>query len=224
MKMIKFTLILACLFSVSSQVNAQFSLSMDTTSVLCIEDTSKHIDIEVNNDGADATIRWTYQDFVAPSGWSMISICDNLTCYYTPALGFQGVSDVVGSGNTMILQVTIGIPASAAPGDGYGVFQLVGGGSTLTAVAHGSVCPQSIEILDEDDIKIAQSQDGIAILKNTINSASQYQIYDIQGRMITSGILNEVVTPVTLSESSIYILQILNDENQALTTKKFSVF
>ncbi len=225
MNSIKFTLNLAFLLIASLSVSAQFSLESDTTTAMCMDyDHTSHIDVRIINNGADNTIKWTYTSFTAPSGWSLVSICDNNQCYYNPSLGFSKTSDVVGSGNYMNLQVGIQIDANANPGDGYAVINLVGGGSNLDAVVHGVVCPVSINELDENDIKLINTQNGIRIQKMTQNKASQYQIVDMQGRNIEQGKLLLSETAVNLDRSGIYIVQIMDEKGHCLSTQKFSIF
>jgi hypothetical protein len=110
---------LTMLFFCNFFTNAQ-SFSTDKDSVILYNATSAS-DLEskvhyYNNASGNISIDWSITDVVLPSSWSIISICDNKTCYSYDKIGIKYTTNTTLKNDSSFIKLLISIPSTQQKG------------------------------------------------------------------------------------------------------------
>ncbi len=223
----KKNLLLSLLLIVSLHSLAQLSMTPDTARLTCINYGDSDIHGDVNNDtGGDISVEWAVIDIYMPTGWKVVSICDNLTCLSDPVIGNSSTSDAFATATAMDMKVTYNLASNAAEGKGFVVIGLTDGTHNATAIFEGSTCgPMSMSQFDSESFEARYHDRTLDIFKGQDSKSEIYRVYNIYGQMVQSGHLDQIVNSIPFDYiSSVYILEVLDEDGNRLGTKKFSNF
>lgn len=223
----KHPIILLAFLLLSNFSFAQVYPAEDTTVYNCLDydqSTDVHAGL-VNGSTRSGAVDFEFLVIDLPSnGWTLLSLCDNLSCYNNPNVGMAFTSASFNPGDTMDLKATYGLTATADDGQGIAIIRAILDNDTTEVVIKAITCgPQSVETLDKTTFDISYYSGNLKLIMGSQMDATMYRVYDIFGQVLAHGNIQDKVQDISFDRApSVYIMQVLDKNGRQLDVKKFA--
>ena len=193
------------------------------------------------SDAVIENLKFKFEEVDLPFGWSLEGFCNNITCYPKNNIDqfIANDSEVpfleIEPGETSELEPRIYVPEYADDGIGtvrVNVFYYTDDTETEIAEEHPAIFilrkgAAGVEIIDLKDERVAvfpnPGNEQLFIYTDLSLDARSFQVYDLMGRIVLSGDINDETTNIdaTTLQTGHYLIKVLDAKSNSITTRKW---